>query len=64
MSTPDDKGYIVEYRSVGNSVKVVAFDPVSLKEVSIVGARGVAQSELARLAIRKLEFMLEKDKKS
>lgn len=57
-------GYIVEYVVIGNSVKVTAFDPVSLREVSIVGASTVTKEQLAKLAIRKLVYMNEKDTKN
>lgn len=59
----DDENYIVEYVVIGNSVKVTAFDPVTLKEVSIVGARSSGKKQLAKLAIKKLIYMSEKDKK-
>jgi hypothetical protein len=55
-----DEGYIVEYVVVGNSVKVTAFDPVTLREVSIVGARNATKEQLAKLAIKKLAYMNEK----
>jgi len=60
----DDKqeGYIVEYVSVGNSVKVTAIDPESLREVSIVGPKKATRKQLAKLAVRKLQYVLERDK--
>jgi len=55
----DEKNsYIVEYVVIGNSVKVTAFDPTTLREVSVIGARNLPQKQLANLAIRKLEYML------
>jgi len=56
----EDQGYIIEFHRVGNAVKVSAFDPATLTEVSIVGAPSVGDSELTRLAVRKLEYMLAK----
>jgi hypothetical protein len=56
----DEQGYIIEFHRVGNAVKVSAMDPVSLTEVSIVGAPGVGETELTRLVVRKLEYMLAK----
>jgi hypothetical protein len=50
--------YLIEFISQGAYVKVSALDPVSGMEVSIVGAAGATQSDLARLAIRKLEARL------
>lgn len=57
-------GYIVEYVIIGNSVKVTAFDPVTLREVSIVGAPTATREQLANLVIRKLIYMNEKDTKN
>ena len=55
-----NEGYIIEFYQVGNSVKVSAIDPVSLKEVSIVGDPKAGEDELTKLAVQKLEFMLGK----
>jgi hypothetical protein len=56
----NDHGYIIEFHRIGNAVKVSAMDPVTLTEVSIVGAPSVGDTELTRLVIRKLEYMLAK----
>jgi hypothetical protein len=56
----DEEGYIIEFHRVGNAVKVTAMDPATLTEVSMVGALGVSDTELTRLAVRKLEYMLAK----
>jgi predicted GTPase len=56
----DQQGYIIEFHRVGNAVKVSAMDPHTLIEVSIVGAPNVGDSELTRLAVRKLEYMIVK----
>lgn len=53
--------YIIEFYSVGSSVKVSAIDPVTLKEVSIVGDPKAGNDELAKLAVRKLKYVLGKD---
>lgn len=55
-----DEGYIVEYVVVGKSVKATAFDPVSLLEVSVIGARNTPRKHLAALAVRKLEYQMKK----
>lgn len=55
-------GYIVEYYQLGNSVKVTAFDPRTLTEVSIIGVPGLSRDALARNAIRKLEYMMAKNR--
>lgn len=54
-------GYIIEFYPLGGSVKVSAIDPVTLKEVSIVGDPRAGNDELAKLAIRKLKYVLGKD---
>lgn len=69
MTTPDDEnrddeGYIVEYVVIGNSVKVTAFDPLTLREVSVIGARTTTKKQLAKLAIKKLIYMNKKDMKN
>ena len=55
------EGYIVEYVSLGGSLKVTAIDPASMKEVSIVGSPRATRRELAQLAVRKLKYVLNKD---
>ncbi len=52
--------YIIEFTTVGNSVKVTAIDPVSLKEVSCVGPTNATREQLSELAIRKLLYVLRK----
>jgi hypothetical protein len=59
-SMGDEEGYIIEFHRVGNAVKVTAMDPATLTEVSIVGAPSVSDTELTRLAVRKLEYVLAK----
>jgi hypothetical protein len=60
--SPDEEGYIVEFITLGNAVKVTAIDTASGREVSLVATPGAAQDELAQLAVRKLKFVLEKEK--
>lgn len=52
--------FIIEFYKVGNSVKVSAIDPISLKEVSIVGDPKASREELTRVAVQKLKYMLNK----
>jgi len=54
-------GYIIEYYQLGNSVKVTAFDPLTLTEVTIIGVPGLSREALARNAIRKLEYVIGKN---
>lgn len=56
-----NEGYIVEFHQIGGSIKVTAFDPATLTEVSIVGSPTVTQQQLAELAVRKLRYVLEKE---
>ncbi len=58
--TGRQKKYLIEFHTVGNSVKVSAIDPDSLLEVSIVGPFTVSEAELSRLAVRKLEYVMRK----
>ncbi len=61
IPTDKEDGYIVEYVVMGNSVKATAFDPISLREVSVIGARNLPKKQLAKLAVKKLIYMNEKD---
>lgn len=54
----NDQRYILEFHQIGNVVKVSAMDPVTLVEVSTMGPASLPQTELARAAIRKLEFVI------
>ena len=58
-----DGAYIIEYVVIGKSVKVSAFDPVTLREVSIIGSVNTKKEQLAKLAVRKLVYMNKKDQK-
>ncbi len=63
MAAEDDEGdYIVEFRVVGNAVKVSAVDPATLTEVSIVGPVTAGRAELEQAAVRKLKYVLAKTK--
>lgn len=64
MKRDEEKiGYIVEFVSLGNSVKVTAVDPVSKREASIVGDPAAGKEALTRLAVQKLQYVLSKSKK-
>ena len=52
--------YLLEFRRIGNSVKVSAIDPITAQEVSIVGPADIGQEELSRVAIRKLKYVMQK----
>lgn len=59
--TVGDREILLEFRHVGEFVKVTAIDPESLREVSIVGSRRAPEAELVRLVIRKLDFIETRD---
>lgn len=54
------EGYIIEYIELGGSMKVTAFDPKTLREVSIVVPPSATRSEMAKLAIKKLLYVQKK----
>ncbi len=58
MSEADN--YIIEFTQIGGNVKVTAFDPKTMTEVSIVGGAQYSQEFLARQVIKKLEYVLSK----
>lgn len=56
------EGYLVEMIPMGNAIKVCAVDPVTGTEVICVGAPSATRKELTDLAIRKLEYVLAKNR--
>lgn len=58
----DDHGYIIEFVSMGDYVKVSAIDPVTRREASIVGDPAAGKEALSRLAVRKLLYVMKKKK--
>jgi hypothetical protein len=59
-SEPPEEGYIVEYVALGSSMKVTAFDPVTLVEASIIAPVNASKKDMATIAIRKLVYVLSK----
>jgi len=55
---------LFEFRRVGNSVRVVAVDPVTNTEITMVGAPGCGEETLKRLAARKLAYVISKKQKA
>ena len=55
-----DGEVILEFQQIGKIVKVIAVDPVSLVEVSIMGPASAGQEVLKRNAINKLQYVLSK----
>lgn len=54
---------IIEFRRIGAALQVIAVDPATGTEVSMVGDPRLSKRELARLAVRKLQFVLEKQQR-
>ena len=65
---PDDKRgeseFYVEFVSIGINLKVTAIDPESGTEVSMIGAPQLSRDALAKLAVRKLKYVLAKEASS
>lgn len=53
--------YLVEFIQIGSSVKVSAIDPVTGREVSIVGPATASRNQLSQVAINKLKYVLAKE---
>lgn len=59
----NDKGYIIELIRSGDYVKVSAIDPQTGQEACILApATGVTRKYMTDLAIRKLEYVKNKEK--
>jgi hypothetical protein len=58
----NNDGYLIEYVSLGGSMKVTALDPKTLLETSVIVPSSLSQDEASILAIRKLRYMQEKNK--
>ena len=59
-----DREVILEFHNVGKALKVSAVDPATLREVSIVGDPAVGKETLKRVAIRKLDYVLNREAKT
>lgn len=60
QKTPED-GVLLEFRRVGNAVKVSAIDQNTGTEISIVGPYTAGKTELTRTAIQKLKYVMAKN---
>ena len=56
------QGALIEFIGQGNFVKVCAVDPLSYREVAIVGDAKVGRYELSCQAVRKLENVLRQER--
>lgn len=53
---------LFEFYRLGNAVKVTAFHVPTLTEISIVGPRRANQEHLKLLAVKRLQYVLAKNK--
>jgi hypothetical protein len=60
MSNRPEREVLIEMLRVGNAVKVVAVDPATGIEVSIVGSPSMGEETLKRNAVNKLDYVLRK----
>jgi len=51
---------LFEFHQVGKAVRVIAIDPRTGIEITMVGASNYSQEMLKRLAIRKLRYVIAK----
>lgn len=55
------KQVFLEYTPVGRSLKVVAIDPDTGLEATIIAPTGTPRREMDRIAVRKLERLIERE---
>tara|TARA_B100000315_G_C14567961_1_gene583940 strand:- start:1851 stop:2102 length:252 start_codon:yes stop_codon:yes gene_type:complete len=58
---PDIGEVLFEFITHGNYVKVVAVDPVTNTEITLVGDRRARRSTLENAAIQKLKYVIRKN---
>ena len=63
---PDDAGgeAIIEFQTIGSTVKVSAVDPTTLVEVSIMAPAKASQREMTIAVLNKLRYVLARRKVS
>ncbi|MFQ5764898.1 MAG: hypothetical protein ACE5GT_08220, partial [Rhodospirillales bacterium] len=54
---------LFEFRRVGKSIRVVAIDPISRTEVTMVAPKGASYEGVKRIAARKLAYVIAKKRK-
>lgn len=54
-------GYLLEFIPARGAIKVSAIDPITGTEVSIVGSPTASQTQLERVAVQKLQYVLGRD---
>lgn len=59
----DERGEaIIEFQTIGSTVKVSAVDPVTLVEVSIIAPVKASQREMTAAVLNKLRYVLARRK--
>jgi len=58
---PDLGEVLLEFVTQGNYVKVVAVDPVTNTEITLVGDRRAGRTSLEKVAIQKLRYVIRKN---
>jgi phosphoheptose isomerase len=58
-ATARSREVLFEFSAIGNSVKVCAIDPVTMREVSIIGPVTAGEEALKRAALQKLNYVLD-----
>ena len=61
MPDSDEREIYFEFVKIGNAVKITAIDSATAIEVSVMGPANAAQSDLERVALRKLKARLERE---
>jgi len=54
---------LLEFHQVGDYVRVSAIDTVTNVEVTVIGSPKVTQDDLTRLAVRKLNYVLDRKRR-
>ena len=57
----NDDGFIIEFITMGNSVKITVVDPKTGREVATIGPKTASRSELVRVAVNKMNYVLKKE---
>jgi hypothetical protein len=52
-------GVLFSFHRIGNSTKITAIDEASLCEVSVIAPSTLPQTDMERLALRKLQRMIQ-----
>ncbi len=55
------KGYLIEMQQIGALVRVTALDPATGREAVLQGPASAGEAALARLAARKLDYLLKRE---